>query len=292
MRSRKLKMLEKQFDQFTAMIEEDPASMAGAWAERYLPGAHEVRLDLGCGKGSFDVRSAALEPDVLFVGMDCERGCVAMAAKRALATGVRNVVFTAGDGDDVARYFAPGELGMVYLNFSTPNTPAKMAPKRLTYADRLVVYRDLLKPGGAVRFKTDSAPFFDFSLTQFELAGYDVRWLTRDLHAFNPDEVQSEYEEMLSEMGASIHALLAVPGPLPEVREQTAPMGLVSYLPEDLDSMTYIPYGMEDTVRNLKNYAAKQAKRAKAAERAAAKRAAAERRAAGECQAAGGQAAE
>ena len=42
-------------------------------------------------------------------------------------------------------------------------------------------------------------------------------------------------------------------GPRPESVEQTAPLGLVSYLPEDLDSLSYIPYGMEMTVFNLKN---------------------------------------
>ena len=216
MRSRKLKDLEKRFDWYAPVIEPDPEARRGAWAERYLPGAREVRLDLGCGKGSFTYRAAQAEPDVLFVGMDCEKGCIAMAAKRAIESGVPNAVFVLGDASDVARYFAPGELGIIYLNFSTPFTPAKQASKRLTHADRLMAYRDVLAPGGAVRFKTDSAPLFDFSLTQFELAGYDLAWSTRDLHAMNPDEIQSDYEEFLTAKGASIHALLAKPGPRPD----------------------------------------------------------------------------
>lgn len=258
MRSRKLKMVAKHIDEYAAAIEHEPAACAGAWAARHLPGAREVRLDLGCGKGSFTLRSAAAEPDVLFVGMDCEEGCIAMAAKRALAENLPNAVFAIGDADDLATYFAPGELGLIYLNFSTPFTPAKQAKKRLTYAGRLMAYRDLLAPGGAVRFKTDSQPLFDFSRTQFELAGYATQWETRDLHAFNPNEVQSDYEELLTAKGASIHALLAVPGPRPASLEQTAPLGLASYLPEDLDSLTYVPYGMESTVENLKNRRAKR----------------------------------
>lgn len=262
MRSRKLKHLEKRFDWYAPVIEDDPAGCRGSWARRQLPGAREVRLDLGCGKGSFTARSAAAEPDVLFVGMDCERGCVAMAAKRALEAGVKNAVFLLGDASDVRSFFAPGELSLVYLNFSTPFTPAKQAPKRLTHAERLDAYRDVLAPGGAVRFKTDSAPLFDFSLTQFELAGYELVWSTRDLHAANPAEIQSDYEEFLTAKGAAVHALLATPGPRPDRMVQTAPMGLASYLPDDLDSLTYVPYGMESTVENLRNRRANLARKA------------------------------
>lgn len=267
MRSRKLKDLEKRFDWYAPVIEPDPEARRGAWAERYLPGAREVRLDLGCGKGSFTYRAAQAEPDVLFVGMDCEKGCIAMAAKRAIESGVPNAVFVLGDASDVARYFAPGELGIIYLNFSTPFTPAKQASKRLTHADRLMAYRDVLAPEGAVRFKTDSAPLFDFSLTQFKLAGYDLAWSTRDLHAMNPDEIQSDYEEFLTAKGASIHALLAKTGPRPDLAAmvQTAPMGLASYLPDDLDSLTYVPYGMESTVENFKNRRANLARKERAA---------------------------
>lgn len=268
MRSRKLKHVEKVFDWSTPIVEDEPAACAGSWAARYLPGAREVRLDLGCGKGSFAIQSAQAEPDVLFVAMDCERGCVAMAATRAQKAAVSNVIFAVGDASDLARYFAPGELALIYLNFSTPFTPAKQAPKRLTYAARLDGYRDLLAPGGAVRFKTDSAPLFDYSLTQFELAGYDLTWSTRDLHAFNPAEIQSDYEELLSAQGASIHACLAVPGPRPDEMVQTAPQGLASYLPDDLDSLTYIPYGMESTVENFKNRKINQQRRERAAARA------------------------
>lgn len=268
MRSRKLKFIETRFDRYLDAIEERPAELAGRWAERHLPGAREVRLDLGCGKGAFTIRSAQAEPDVLFVGVDLERGCVAMAAKRALEAGVANAVFAVGAAANIASFFAPGELDLIYLNFSTPFTTSKQAPLRLTHAKHLDGYRDVLRPGGAVRFKTDSAPLFDYSLTQFELAGYRVEWLTRDLHAYNPAEVQTDYEEFLSAKGASIHALYATLGPRPATMEQTAPQGLVSYLPQDLDSLTYVPYGMESTVTNLKN------RRRKLAEKAAAQQAA------------------
>lgn len=253
MRSRKLKMLEKNIDRYAEVIEPDPASCAGRWRELHMPEAREVRLDLGCGKGSFAARAAAAEPDVLFIGLDRENGCVAAAARTALRAGVANVVYARGDAADLPKLFAPGELDLIYLNFCTPFPPAKQAPKRLTSVEHLLGYRDVLAPGATVRFKTDHVPLFEYSRIQFDLAGYETRWASTDLHATFPDEIMSDYEELLVAKGAVVHGLEAVVGPRPESVEQTAPLGLVSYLPEDLDSLSYIPYGMEMTVFNLKN---------------------------------------
>ena len=63
-------------------------------------------------------------------------------------------------------------------------------------------------------------------------------------------------------MGATVHAIIAKPGLAPEKVEQIAPLSLAEYLPEDLESMSYIPLGMEDTVRNLLNRRANLARKA------------------------------
>lgn len=280
MRARRPKNLDKRFEWYAPVIEAEPLGCAGAWAARWLPEARDVRLDLGCGKGSFTLQAAQAEPDVLFVGMDCDAICISMAAKKALEAGVKNAVFTRANADDLARIFAPGELGAIYLNFSSPFPPAKSAPRRLTHVDRLMGYRDLLQPGALVCFKTDSEPLYEFSRIQFDLAGYAVLWETTDLRgACEPGPVESggaremggagigddvaaavrtchiasEYEERLTALGAKVHALVARPGTRPGHWEQTAELSLAAYLPEDLDSLTYIPAGMEDTVRNLRN---------------------------------------
>lgn len=262
MRARKLKNLEERFDWYAPVIEGEPAECRGSWATRRMPEARELRLDLGCGKGLFTLRAAHAEPDVLFVGMDNNRTCVAMAAKYAMEDGARNVVFSPGSADDLTQMFAPGEVDCLYLNFSSPFPRAKQAHMRLTYVDHLMRYRDVLAPGAPVRFRTDSMPLFEFSLTQFALAGYDVEWVTRDLHAECPGGVASEYEERLSAAGAKICALVARPGERPEHVEQTANLTLASYLPDDLDSLDHVPYGMEDTVRNLRNRRAHEEARA------------------------------
>ena len=44
----------------------------------------------------------------------------------------------------------------------------------------------------------------------------------------------------------------AVPGPAPENPQQTAPLSLVSYLPEDIEDLVYVPHGMQGCVENMK----------------------------------------
>lgn len=258
-------VLEERLERYADCIETSPRSLAGAWAEAChplepgRPGARysEVRLDLGCGKGGFTVEAARREPDVLFVGVDYEPLCIAYAAQKAQESGLPNVVFVPGRGSDVPEFFSPGEVSLIYLNFPTPFPRARRARERLTYVDRLMDFRRVLAPDGRVQLKTDSQPLRDFTLTQVELAGYELVWSTDDCRALLPDDPVSAYEERLCAKGATVFGLCAKPGPEPAHVVQTAPLSLVDYLPDDLSTMGYVPHGMERTVTNLRNLEAK-----------------------------------
>lgn len=256
--ARPLKHLDERFDWYAEAIEMEPAGCKGRWAQAHLPGASEVRLDLGCGKGIFAVAQAKRSPDVLFVGLDYERPCIARAAQLALEEGAGNAIFTPADAEDVRDLFGEGELSRIYLNFPTPHPRKKHARERLTYVDELVKYRDVLADDGVVEFRTDSPMFYEFSLAQFRLAGYDFLLTTEDLRAEEPGQPETEYEGRLVAKGAKVHAIRAVKADREPCLEQTEPLSLYDYLPEDLDTLDYVPYGMEGGVENLRNYRAKQ----------------------------------
>ena len=256
--ARPLKNLEERYDWYARAIELEAPARAGAWIEAYCPAARELHLDLGCGKGQFAVAQAQRHPDVLFVGLDYDRTCIALAAQKACELELGNCVFALADGEDLATYFGPGELSRIYLNFSTPHPRKKHAAERLTHVDQLIAYRDLLAPGACIEMKTDSPPFYEFSLVQFELAGYDIAWKTTDLHALDADSPVTEYEERLCALGAKVHACCATKAERPFTNEQTAELSLFEYLPEDLDTLGYVPYGMEGYVFNTKNRRAKE----------------------------------
>ncbi|MBQ6452902.1 MAG: glutamine-hydrolyzing GMP synthase, partial [Coriobacteriales bacterium] len=258
MRARKPRDLERDLAQAAAAIVHDPATRKGRWLELAAAeaGVHfrELRLDLGCGKGRFTVQAALAEPDVFFVGLDVEELCVARAAAKALEEGVRNAVFAVADGDILGDIFAAGELARLYINFPTPHPRAKHAWKRLTHAQRLSAYRMLLAPGGCIELRTDHLPFWLYSLEEFRVAGYDLLWRTDDLHSGGMREPFSDYELKLSAKGAVVYALRAVPGQVPASLEQEdVPQSLIAYLPDDLEGMERIPYGMEDTLTNMRN---------------------------------------
>lgn len=275
----------------------DGAAWAGRWAA-WAPGGavrnqlfSHVVLDLGCGKGEYTVACAKLRPDVLFVGFDVDAVCTLRAAEAAAVAGVDNAVFLmdgvpsfeehpeqahasrasackgARSGApaeiDLSTVFAVGELSALLMNFPTPFPKKKKAHLRLTYLDRLMGYRSLLGLGAGVRLRTDSQPLRDFSLTQLELAGYEVTWRSDDVRAEFPDEPWSAYERKLTEQGACAFGIAACPGPAPEHVEQTAPLSLVSYLPDNLDQLEYVPHGMQGCVENLRNRNARERARGK-----------------------------
>lgn len=237
----------------------EPAAWAGKWAG-YVEGfePQQVILDLGCGKGEYTVAVAKLHPEVLFVGIDVDGVCVVRSADHANAEGVTNAVFIYDQDPVLSDIFAEHELDGILMNFPTPYPNKKKAPLRLTYVDRLLENRHLLKPDGFIRFRSDGLPLRDFSLTQLQLAGYELTWQSNDVRALYPDEPWSGYERKLVAKGAPVCGFEAISPagviPAPEDIEQTAPLSLVSYLPEDLEHMTYVPYGMEGCVTNLINY--------------------------------------
>lgn len=258
-------MLDERLERYRDAIEYLPASYAGRWAEACRPlgagGAdrfREVRLDLGCGKGSFLAAAAAAEPDVLFIGVDVQPVCIAYAAQRIVESGVRNALVVPGSGERLAHMFAPGELGAITLNFPTPHPRKREAGERLTTVDHLLAYRPLLAEGGTVTLRTDSEPLYDYSRPQFEAAGYRALWTSGDTRAEHPGIPWSEYEERLAEQGARVCGICAQPGPEPDARLVEAGRermldSLYDYIPEDLYEGSYIPHGMDFAIRNFRN---------------------------------------
>ncbi len=255
-------VLEERLEKYGAVIEADPYSWRGRWASACAPvggpAFSEVRLDLGCGKGSFTVEAAKREPDVLFIGMDSEPVCIAYAAQRGCESGLPNVVFVPGSGMRIREMFQEGELGRIYLNFPTPFPRKRESHLRLVNMERLIDYRHVLAPDAEVCLRTDSLPLREFARTQLPIAGYAQTWESNDARGERPDDPTSEYEVRLGAQGAKVFSLYATPaGEEPQDPVQTAEMSLVAYIPDDLSAFDdYAPHGMQATMENLRNRAA------------------------------------
>lgn len=275
-------VLENRLERYAAAIEQRPEIYRGHWGEACSPcgdaargGATcrdtpcssaprgdtpcfgRVHLDLGCGKGAYLVARAQREPSALFIGMDTEPICIAYAAQNIVETGLSNAIVLPRSADSIERLFGPGELAGITLNFPTPFPKRKFARKRLTSVDHLLSYRRVLAPGATVTLRTDSQQLHDFTLTQLDAAGYRVLWASIDTRAEHPEHPETEYERRLAEQGAAVYGICATPGPEPTPEQiqtgRDAEQSLVAYLPLNLDSIGYIPLGMEGAVLNLRN---------------------------------------
>lgn len=209
MRMRKKPNLIPRMERCVDYLIKDPALWRGRWREKLAPDC-QLRLELGCGKGRFTCETAAQEPEVLFVAVERVPDAMVIAMERAKAMELQNVLFIDADVVKLREYFAPDEVERIYINFCDPWPTNRHAKRRLTHLGFLELYRGVLRDGGELYFKTDNHDLFEWSLFQFPRAGYELREVTRDLHAGGIQGVMTDYEEKFHSMGTPINRCVGV----------------------------------------------------------------------------------
>ena len=228
MRMRKKKNLAPRMEACGALLVTDPAAERGRWRER-RPGTAKLCLELGCGKGRFTAETAAAHPEDLYVAIERVPDAMVIAMERCRAFGLTNVFFIDGDAAALERYFAPGEVDLIYINFCDPWPSVKHSHRRLTHECFLRGYRKVLREGGQIHFKTDNRDLFEWSLFQFPKAGFILSEVTRDLHRHGVQGVMTDYEEKFHALGTPINRCVGTMGALPDVPLME---GLAELLPE------------------------------------------------------------
>lgn len=208
MRMRKKKNLIPRMERCAALLVSDPYSMSGRW-RTLKPGAQELRVELGCGKGRFTAETAKGEPDVLFIAVEIVPDAMVVAMERCRADGLDNVFFVDANADQLPSFFQSGEVDRIYINFCDPWPTKRHAKRRLTHGNFLKLYRKVLKSGGQVHFKTDNSPLFEFSVEEIPQFGFTLSEVTRNLHADGPMGVMTDYEAKFHELGTPINRLVA-----------------------------------------------------------------------------------
>ena len=200
---------------------ETPFARRGRWRE-LMPGAAELHLELGCGKGRFTVETAAQNPDVLFIAVERVPDAMVIAMERANELGLTNVFFVDDDARRLPELFAPDEVDRIYVNFCDPWPGHRHSKRRLTAVGFLELYRQVLKDGGQLHFKTDNRDLYEWSLFQFPKAGYELSEVTRNLHEHGICGVMTDYEEKFHNLGTHINRCVGTklhrdaPPPMPD----------------------------------------------------------------------------
>lgn len=183
----------------------NPEENAGKWMQAFKK-EQPLYLEIGCGKGGFAGQLALKNPDKNIIALDIK---VDM-----LGVGRRTIVKLFEDAgktqDDITNLLlvkynvemldkiitADDKIDRLFINFCNPWPRAKHKKRRLTYYKKLEMYKTFLKPDSEIRFKTDDDELFDESLEYFEQSGYEILYLTRDLHASDvTDNIETEHEK-------------------------------------------------------------------------------------------------
>ncbi len=240
-RMRKKKNLDARLERCAAYQIADPRAMRGHWRD-LLPAARQLRLELGCGKGRFTVETAQQNPEVLFIAIERVADALVMAMERAMERELSNVFFIRDDAVNLSEFFTDGEVDLLYINFCDPWPSKKHAKRRLVHEEFLKSYRPLLADGGQLHFKTDNKPLFEFSLTQFPRAGYDLSQVTFDLHRECPNVVMTDFEAVFHEQEVKINRCVGTKTELPEQLGEEPLQSLLDYWREGEP----IPRGMDE----------------------------------------------
>ena len=135
----------------------------GHWHSDFFHIDKPIVLELGCGKGEYNVALAERDPDRNYIGIDIKGARMWRGAKSATERGMRNVGFLRTRIEFINALFAPGEVSEIWITFPDPQLKARRSKKRLTSPLFLVYYAQLLKPDGWINLKTDSKHLYAYT---------------------------------------------------------------------------------------------------------------------------------
>lgn len=188
-------------------------SIKGHWRRRYFNNDNPIVLELACGKGEYTIGLAKKFPDKNFIGIDIKGDRIARGSKKAIDAELKNVAFLRTPISYLEEFFIENEVDEIWLIHPDPQPRDKEEKKRLTNINYLNLYRKVLKPNGNFFFKTDNSGLFEYSLSTFVEAGYDIIRQTTDLYnselLIEHHEIVTHYEKLFVERGFKINYLAA-----------------------------------------------------------------------------------
>lgn len=196
---------------------QNPDEQKGKWRSLFSS-EQPLYIEMGCGKGGFVSRAALDNPDKNFLAIDIKYEMLGLARRnvsRLFEENERepsNVLLTAHNIERVDMMLDKNDLAdRIYINFCNPWPRSKHKKRRLTHPRQLAHYREFLKDNGEIHFKTDDDELFAESLDYFKECGFEVKYITYDLHksGYMPN-IMTEHEKMFSEEGIPIKFLIAV----------------------------------------------------------------------------------
>ncbi len=182
----------------------------GRWKEAFFKNDKPITLELGCGKGEYTIGLSKEFPDRNFIGIDIKGDRIWVGSGIAVEEQLENVGFLRTQMQFLERFFDQDEVDEIWLTFPDPRPKDRDEKRRLTFPPLMQLYKNVLKPNGWFRFKTDNTFLFEYTLEQIHQNRIPVKELsyTFDLYQneLNTEHygIQTKYEKKFSALGERI----------------------------------------------------------------------------------------
>jgi len=157
-------------------------SLKGNWNKEVFKNDNPIVLELGCGKGEYSVELARRYPNTNFIGVDIKGSRFWRGAKTAVEENIPNVAFLRTQIELIENCFGTNEIDEIWITFPDPQIKYKRTKHRLTNAEFLARYKNILKPEGIVNLKTDSEFMHGYTLGLLHGAGHKVLYANHNVY--------------------------------------------------------------------------------------------------------------
>ena len=169
--------------------EDDPENFIGKWKGKFKNKENDLHIELGCGKGNFISNLAFNNQDTNYIAIDLVDAMLGLAKRKVEEKynenniKVDNLILVRYDIERINNIINKDDnVKRIYINFCNPWPKSKHKKKRLTHTKQLEHYKEFLKQGSEIYFKTDDDGLFEDSLQYFMDSGFEIIGKTYDLH--------------------------------------------------------------------------------------------------------------
>ncbi len=167
-----------------------------------------IYIEIGMGKGKFIIENAINNPNINYIGIEKFDSVIVRAIEKVEQLDIPNLKFIRMDATRIDEVFNK-EIDRIYLNFSDPWPKDRHSKRRLTSPIFLEKYDKVFKKDNIIEMKTDNIDLFNYSIDSLKAHGYNIEYITNDLHRENVDNIMTEYEERFSLLNNKINKLIA-----------------------------------------------------------------------------------
>jgi tRNA (guanine-N7-)-methyltransferase len=181
----------------------------GQWNALQFANNQPLVVELACGRGEFTLGLGRQYPNQNFIGVDIKGSRIWKGSSSATAEEIHTVAFLRTQIQQLQDFFAPGEISELWITFPDPFPRDGDEKRRLTSPKFLEMYKQLVKTGGLIHFKTDNTGLYEYTdLVLSDRPDCQIQFNTADFYESELRDahhgIKTRYEKIFSDKGEKI----------------------------------------------------------------------------------------